>query len=242
MILSIKNIHKSYGNLNVLQDFSLELDKSRIHCFFGPSGCGKTTLMHVMAGILKPDSGEIIIPKDIRFSYIFQEERLLPWMTVEENVALVLQDLKDQGSIERQVKASLSLVELNDFAKYFPSELSGGMRQRVSIARAFAYEGEVLAMDEPFKGLHLKLKQNLMDAIYKYWTLHKPYTYFITHDIDDALYIADDIYIFDGPPMRLVEKINIQIPHELRKDHPELLMDYKIKLSNQTTSLTQPSN
>ena len=231
MNLSIKNIYKSYGDLKVLKDFSLELDKNRIHCFFGPSGCGKTTLMHVMAGILKPDSGAVIMSEDMRFSYIFQEERLLPWMTVEENVALVLQDQKDTERVKRQVKASLSLVELNDFANYYPNELSGGMRQRVSIARAFAYEGDVLAMDEPFKGLHLKLKQNLMDAIYKYWVLHKPQTYFITHDIDDALYIADDIYIFDGPPMRIIERMDIRVPHELRKTNPELLVDYKIKLS-----------
>ncbi|PKM57752.1 MAG: ABC transporter ATP-binding protein [Firmicutes bacterium HGW-Firmicutes-3] len=231
MNLSIKNIHKSYGDLKVLHDFNLELDKNRIHCFFGPSGCGKTTLMHVIAGILKPDSGDIIMPPDMRFSYIFQEERLLPWMTVKENVALVLLDKKDKAYVESQVKASLSLVELNDFADYYPNELSGGMRQRVSIARAFAYEGDVLAMDEPFKGLHLKLKQSLMDAIYKYWILHKPQTYFITHDIDDALYIADDIYIFDGPPMRIVERIDIQVSHELRKTNPELLMAYKMKLS-----------
>ncbi|MDF1617207.1 ABC transporter ATP-binding protein [Petrocella sp. FN5] len=230
MNLSIKNIHKSYGELKVLEDFNLELDKSRIHCFFGPSGCGKTTLMHVMAGILKPDSGQIIMSSDVRFSYIFQEERLLPWMTVKENVALVLQE-KAPAYVERKVLESLSLVELSDFSQYYPSALSGGMRQRVSIARAFAYEGDVLAMDEPFKGLHLKLKQNLMDAIYKYWVLHKPFTYFITHDIDDALYIADDIYILDGPPMKIIEKINIEVPHELRKTNPELLMDYKMRLS-----------
>jgi len=231
MNVFVKNIYKSYGELKVLENFNLELDKGRIHCFFGPSGCGKTTLLHIMAGILKADSGDITMSQGMRFSYIFQEERLLPWMTVEENVALVLQNLKDQPWVDRQVKASLSLVELNDFAHYYPSELSGGMRQRVSIARAFAYEGDVLAMDEPFKGLHLQLKQNLMDAIYKYWVLHKPHTYFITHDIDDALYIADDVYIFDGPPMRIVEKINIQVPHELRKTNPELLIDYKMKLS-----------
>lgn len=227
MSIQIKQLYKSFGALKVLDDFNMTLDSKRIHCLFGPSGCGKSTLLNLMAKIQTPDAGEINGIEDLRLSFVFQEERLLPWRTVSENVQLVLENRFDKSEIKDRIKQVLDLVELTAFQDYYPAALSGGMKQRVSLARAFAYEGDVLAMDEPFKGLHFEMKRDLMDAIVSYWQSHMPYTIFITHDVDEALYIADDIYILEGPPLKICKHLDISVPHDVRKRDPDSLNTYK---------------
>ncbi|SHJ28068.1 NitT/TauT family transport system ATP-binding protein [Geosporobacter subterraneus DSM 17957] len=230
MELLIKDLHKNYGSLEVIAGLNIALPSGRIHCVFGPSGCGKTTLMNILTGLIQPDKGEIQGFSNKTFSYIFQEDRLLPWCTVEENLLFVLENRYERSEAVKRVDKYLSLVDLERFRKSYPEELSGGMRQRVTIARAFAYGGDIFAMDEPFKGLHLELKKTLMDYIIHYWYDKKPFFIFITHDIDEALYLADDIYVFQGPPLNLEKQITIDIPHIRRECRKEQMNHYKALL------------
>ncbi len=230
MSIQLQDVCKAYGDFKVLDHFNLTIDRKRIHCLFGPSGCGKSTLLTLIAGISAPDLGTIKGTDVLKFSYVFQEERLLPWRTVKENIQFVLQSHKDKHSAHTQVQRVLELVELTQFQNHYPNELSGGMKQRVSLARAFAYAGDVLAMDEPFKGLHFDLKRDLMDAIVAYWQNYSPYTIFITHDVEEALYIADDIYMLEGPPLQIKKQVYIPVPHDVRKRDPDSLLPYRAAL------------
>jgi NitT/TauT family transport system ATP-binding protein len=210
--IQIKEIYKSYSDLKVIEGLNLSFPSNRIHCFFGPSGCGKTTLVNIITKITDVDSGQIEGVQGKTFSYIFQEDRLLPWATLEANILFVLQSIYSKAEAVKLTEKYLSLVDLLKFKNYYPDELSGGMKQRASIARAFAYGGDMLVMDEPFKGLDFELKKVLMDYIVNYWYQNNPFLLFITHDIDEALYLADDIHIFDGPPLNMKKKISIEIP------------------------------
>jgi len=226
MSIEMKNISKSFKKVDVLSNFNFTLEKDKIQCLFGPSGCGKTTLLNILSGITPLDAGVINGRESMTFSYVFQEERLLPWCTVEENLRFVLKDKLEKPKMDEKISEVLMLVELENHKNAYPNELSGGMRQRVALARAFAYGGDILAMDEPFKGLHLELKLTLMDYVIAYWKKNKPYMLFITHDADEALYIADHLYLLTGPPLKIERKLSIDVMHEDRKNNPELLWKY----------------
>lgn len=211
MTIEIINLSKSYDKLQVLDDFNLKIEKNKIYCLFGPSGCGKTSLLNILAATLSGDSGKIKGIENLSISYIFQEERLLPWKTVRENIELVIPHDRDDIEKKKYIDQVLKLVKLEDFQDYYPDKLSGGMKQRVSFARAFSYRGDLLIMDEPFKGLHLDLKLELMDAIREYLKKNNSYTVFVSHDIEEAKYIADEIIYLEGPPLRILKiEDNIQ--------------------------------
>ena len=209
MSLKIENLNKSFQNINLFQDFNFEIQENTISCILGPSGCGKTTLLNIISNTVKQDSGNFTGYKDKIISYIFQEPRLLPWKTVKENVSFVI---KDQALTEEKSKIIdkyLRLVELENFADYYPSKLSGGMKQRVAIARAFSYSSDLILMDEPLKALDLKLKFNLMKAFRRIWQTDKRTVLFVTHDIDEALLLGNDIYVFSKAPVKIKEKFTI---------------------------------
>lgn len=227
MKLQVNNLHKSYGNLQVLSNFNIDFSKEGIHCLFGPSGCGKTTLLNILVGLTPYDKGEILGFNNKSFSYIFQEERLLPWTTVEENIEFVLEGKGNKDDIKERIEKSLSLVELLNFRKSYPHELSGGMKQRASIARAFAYEGDILIMDEPFRGLHFELKKTLMNYIIDYWNEKKGVFIFITHDIDEVLHMADHIHVLQGPPLTLEKQFTITIPQHEREGNFDIIREYR---------------
>lgn len=210
MGIEFVNLSKKYGENKVLEDFNLVLKTQGIHCLFGPSGCGKTTLLNLLSGGLTQDSGTIRLSEDERLAYVFQEDRLLPWRTVYENVAFVLKDLAPEV-VKNRVEKVLKLVELWPFKDQRPKALSGGMKQRVSLARAFAYNSTVLVMDEPFKGLDLGIKTTLMDYVKRYQAETGNQVIFITHDVEEALYIATDIYLLKGGPLQLVNVFNVHV-------------------------------
>ncbi|HAF29246.1 MAG TPA: ABC transporter ATP-binding protein [Bacteroidales bacterium] len=210
MSLIIKNLYKSFQDINLFQDFNIEIQEHTIACILGPSGCGKTSLLNMISGSLQPDSGDLLGFNSKTISYIFQEPRLLPWKTVLENIVYVLPD-----SISKKEKHEIALryselVELTDFNNYYPSKLSGGMKQRVSIARAFSYPSDLILMDEPLKALDLKLKLNLMKSFRRLWQPDKRSVIFVTHDIDEALLIGNDIYVFSKAPVLIKEKFSIK--------------------------------
>lgn len=206
--MKLIDINKSYGSLAVLKNFSLEFEENKICCLLGPSGCGKTTILNIISslveyeGIVKRERGNI--------SYIFQDQRLLPNLTVEKNLEYVLLSTGMNKS-ERMEKIDkvLALIELKDKKKSYPYQLSGGMLQRTAMARAFIYPSNLLLMDEPFKGLDISLKKRLIDEFLKLWSRDKRTVVFVTHDIDEALLIADRIVLLsDKAEIILDEKVN----------------------------------
>ncbi len=209
--MTIKNLCKSYGDNVVLKDFSLDIKPCTITCIIGESGCGKTTLLNLIAGIIEPNSGSIDIGQST-VSYLFQEPRLLPWRTALENVAIALKGDKDKA------KEALEMVNLEDSLDKYPSELSGGMKQRVAMARAFSYPSSLILMDEPFQNLDIKLKNNLLNQFLKLWEKDKnedrKTVLWVTHDITEACLVADLVLCVSSKPM----KINSAFPIELNRN------------------------
>ncbi len=207
MGISINNASKKFGGKPVLDGLSLELPQNGTVCFFGPSGCGKTTLLRCIAGLEKLDAGTVSGVKGQKLSFLFQEDRLLPWCTAQENVAVVLAC----GKKERCAKAGqwLGAVGLADSLALYPRQMSGGMRQRAAAARALAYGGDVFFLDEPFQKLDGENKRKLME-LFRRRTEGK-LTLLVTHDMDEALRLAGTVYVLSGPPLRIagVKKVGI---------------------------------
>jgi NitT/TauT family transport system ATP-binding protein len=158
MSFKLDKICKSYGDNVIFRDFDMEFEEGVISCILGPSGCGKTTLLNIIGSIAEPDSGVLSGFSDKKFSYIFQEPRLLPWKTVRGNIEFVLNRTLPARERRENADKLINMVELNGFANYYPAQLSGGMKQRVSIARAFASPSDIILMDEPLAHDTLVLK------------------------------------------------------------------------------------
>ncbi|MFZ2339201.1 MAG: ABC transporter ATP-binding protein [Bacteroidales bacterium] len=230
MRLEIKDLHKKFDNLSLFSDFSIEFHEGMITSILGPSGCGKTTLLNIIGDIVKPDSGILTGFRDKTISYIFQDPRLLPWKTVEENIDFVLGRDMAAGQRKKITDQLIKLMELEDFAGYYPSKLSGGMRQRVSIARAFAYPSDIILMDEPLKGLDIKLKLNLIRIFSRMWQADKRTVIFVTHDVDEALLLGNDIIVLSRPPAQIILKQQIPVPSENRSLESEYFKDLEQNL------------
>jgi NitT/TauT family transport system ATP-binding protein len=209
MKLGLKNITKAYGPLSIFRDFSLSFNANSINCILGPSGCGKTTLLNIITGTIEPDSGSAEDFRGLSLSCVFQEPRLLPWKTVRENVAFVLKERLPQEELKAKVDEYIELVQLQNFSDYYPAKLSGGMKQRVSLARAFSYSSDIILLDEPFKALDYKLKNNLIDEFLKLWERDKRTVIFVTHDVDEALLIGHHIFLFSQAPVELTARYDI---------------------------------
>jgi len=194
MAIVLNQIVKTYGQSTVIDHLDLILPSEGIVCLTGPSGCGKTTLMRLVSGLEKPDAGMISGVDKMVFSMVFQEDRLLPWLTAAENLDLVL---------HKPVSGRyLDLVRLGEDSNKYPGELSGGMRRRVALARALAYESDVLVLDEPFKGMDENLRETMIELVRS--ERRNRLVYLITHDAYEARRLADSILQFEGPPLRQV--------------------------------------
>jgi NitT/TauT family transport system ATP-binding protein len=230
MSLEIKSLYKAYDGNPVFSDFSIVFPEGTITCILGPSGCGKTTLLNIIGNILKPDSGTVTGFNGKAVSYIFQDPRLLPWKTVEENIRFVVSKELPEEERRRKTNQFISLVDLDDFAGYYPSKLSGGMRQRVSIARAFAFPSDIILMDEPLKGLDIKLKLNLIRTFSLIWQADKRTVIFVTHDVDEALLLGNEIVVLSNAPARIVTSEKVEAPVTERSPDTDNLKAIKKRL------------
>ncbi len=211
MIVKLENIYKSYGSVDVLKDISLNIEKDEILCILGPSGCGKSTLLNIISGLLQSDVGSVNRITD-RIGYVFQEDRLLPWKTVYENIKFV-----EDKTPQKDVYKLIADIGLEGFENCFPHELSGGMRQRCSIARAFNYHSEFLLMDEPFKSLDYTLRIKMIGQLIKVWEKTSNSIIFVTHEIDEALLLGNKVIVLTNRPAQIAKTFEIKIKQSERK-------------------------
>lgn len=216
--ISIRNLtkvfYKKQGSVTALDDITLTIDEGEFVCLVGPSGCGKTTLLRILADLEKPSIGDFKIAtggKDRPLqSMVFQERGVIPWLTVEENVAFGLKMRKTPSHIVKErTNYYLKKTGLDKYASLYPKELSGGMKQRVSIARAFANDPEILLMDEPFASLDEQNKFLLQEELLSIWAETGKTVLFITHSIDEALLLSDRILLMSSQPGRIIEEIEV---------------------------------
>jgi NitT/TauT family transport system ATP-binding protein len=213
--IRIRDLHKIFGTLVAVDGVSVEIAHGEFFMIVGPSGCGKTTLLRILAGLDSITSGtiEIETPNSQRpvNSMIFQGDSIFPWMTVWNNAAYGLKMRRVPASTIKEVVGHyLARTGLTRFADYYPHQLSGGMRQRVSIARAFANDPEILLMDEPFSALDAQNKLLLQEELLRIWEEHKKTVVFITHSVDEAVFLGDRIMVMTAQPGKV--KAFVQVP------------------------------
>ena len=224
--LHLAGIRKRYDGIAVLGGVSLDVDASEIVAVVGPSGCGKSTLLRLVSGLDTRFEGRIAIgERDVRgpdraVGVVFQEPRLLPWLSVAENVAF---GLADRGSPRARelVRETLGVVGLASFAGALPKELSGGMAQRAALARALVTEPQVLLLDEPFSALDAFTRMRLQDHLLAAWLRYRPTLVFVTHDLDEAVYLADRVVLLTDRPARVSDVLRVapERPRDRRDPH-----------------------
>ena len=235
MTIEIKNICKSFEgknkNLSVLKDINLTINDGELICLLGPSGCGKTTLLRLIAGLEQPSSGEIIANGEVvkkpsgDRAVIFQQYSLFPWLTVLQNVTFGLEMTK-KGTKEENIAAAeryLESVGLIDFKDSYPHELSGGMKQRVAIIRSLLNHSPILLMDEPFSAVDMQTRHKLQEQLIGVWKRFKNTIVFVTHDVDEAVYLADKIVIMDKNPGKIANIINVDIERPRKRESEEFI-------------------
>ncbi len=207
-ILEIKNLKKQFGNLEIIDNLNLSVRKGEFLVLFGPNGCGKTTFLRLIANLIKPSSGKIRLGnknKSCRIGFVFQEDRLLPWKTVFENIDIVAKNFfRDEKQRKKIIKKYLDVVGLNSFANYYPNKLSGGMKQKVALVRALVIEPEIILMDEPFRALDIHSKIKFQKEILKIWRKTGKTIIFVTHDIQEALRMAQKLVLLSERPSKVL--------------------------------------
>ncbi len=237
--LQVCNLSKTFKNqgkqLTVLENINLQLHESEFVCIVGASGCGKSTLLNILAGLIQPSSGEIRVDDEVvpgpgpDRGMVFQNYTLYPWLTVSENVGFGSR-LRRLSSSERKQRIAyfLEVVGLTRFAKAYPSQLSGGMKQRVAIARALANEPEVLLMDEPFGALDAQTKEQMQQFLLELWKQTNTTIFMITHDVEEAIFLSQRLYVMSAHPGQIKEEIAIALPEH---------RDVEIKLTPKFTDI-----
>ena len=222
--VKIDNVKKIYNSRNgemiALNGVSLDIYENEFICVVGPSGCGKSTLLNIIAGLLEPSSGKVycdgkeVVGTGTERGVVFQQYALFPWMTVKKNVmfGLNLQGIKGAEAEEKAMKY-IKMVQLEDFLDHYPKELSGGLKQRVAIARAYAVNPSVLLMDEPFGALDAQTRTQLQSELLETWEKERKTCFFITHDVDEAIILAQKVIIMSARPGRIKEIVDINIPY-----------------------------
>jgi ABC-type nitrate/sulfonate/bicarbonate transport system ATPase subunit len=240
-ILKVEHLCHSYDRLEVLEDITFSVYQGEIVCILGPSGCGKTTLLRILAGLVPSRQGSVkLLGHDMgenaasrqHIGMVFQEPRLLPWRTTTDNVGLPFELRgEERGEAEEAaISAALNMVSLPEFTSAFPHQLSGGMRQRVALARALVTNPAVLLLDEPLTGLDMRTREELQDEITAIRAQTRKSMIWVTHDPQEAVYLADRIIVLSGRPASIRGMLEVYSPHpRLRSDPAAAAMETRIR-------------
>ncbi|WP_312755540.1 ABC transporter ATP-binding protein [Rummeliibacillus suwonensis] len=223
--IEVKSVHFSYGETEILQDINLEVKEGEFLVLMGPSGSGKSTLLRMLANLSQPKSGQILFDSPLDLAVVFQDYSLFPWLTAEENIVLALKQKlkknKTKKELQQLAEQYLTLVQLGHAVKKYPGEMSGGMRQRAAIARALSVGSDLVLMDEPFGALDPLTRIQLQDLILQINHDQKRTIVFVTHDVEEAIILADRIVMFSpGPPGKVVDVI--EVPFEKPRNRKQL--------------------
>jgi ABC-type nitrate/sulfonate/bicarbonate transport system ATPase subunit len=237
--IRFESFTKYFGDLLVLDNIDATLYENEFICIVGPTGCGKTTLANLVCGLLPPTKGRVTVdgtevdPRKHNIAFVFQEVAILPWRTVEDNIKLGL-ELKrfPKGEIKTRVHEMIDLLGLRGFEKSFPNQISGGMKQRVDIARAFCAETDLLFMDEPFCQNDEKTRFYMLNLLIQLWEKKKRTIIFVTHNIEEAVYLAERIIVFTQKPTKIREEMMVNLPRPRDVSAPEF-----VKIRERVTEL-----
>jgi NitT/TauT family transport system ATP-binding protein len=221
-----KHFEQRGESLHVLDDINLEVQEGEFICLLGPSGCGKSTLLNIVAGFERPDSGRVTIDGEEitepspRRVFVFQEYGIFPWASVWDNVALGLRDLP-AAQRDEIIRKTIDMVGLTGFEAAHPMQLSGGMKQRVEVARALAVSPDVIYMDEPFGALDSLTRLSMRAEIIRIWEQEKKTILFVTHDVDESIQLADRIVVLSARPGRIADIVQVGLDHPRDLGSPE---------------------
>ena len=222
-MIALNNVNIKFGEIVVMDNFCDAFEDNKINCILGPSGCGKTTMLNLLSGIIQEDSG--YISKPARVSYVFQEDTLVPQKTARKNLELVLKSVyKDKKELTVKINELLAISELTMAADMYPHEMSGGMRQRLALIRAFLYPSDILLMDEPFKTLDIAMKDSIIKTFLNLYEIDKRTVIFVTHDIYEALLTGDFIHVYTHKPLALQKRFTVSEKKQDRKLYSESLV------------------
>jgi ABC-type nitrate/sulfonate/bicarbonate transport system ATPase subunit len=237
--IRVKDLTKSFGDLLVLDDISFDVAEGEFISIVGPTGCGKTTFLNTLSKLIPATKGNILIdgeeanPKKHNISFVFQEPTCMPWRTVKENVAYGM-EVKgfSKEKLEERLKYILNLVGLSDTANLYPNQVSASMEQRIAVARAFAVDPDLLLMDEPYGQLDVKLRYYLEDELVRLWKALNSTVIFVTHNIEEAVYVAERILVLSNKPTKIKAEVVVDLPR------PRSLIDPKfVEVRKQVTEL-----
>jgi ABC-type nitrate/sulfonate/bicarbonate transport system ATPase subunit len=216
--LLVENVSLSFGSIVVFENISVAVERGEFVAVVGPSGCGKTTLLNLLSQFVKPTSGRVVCTERVRM--VYQTDSLFPWQTVGENINLGLRHLKDPGDRKRQLTEMLQLIKLENFANHYPHQLSGGMRQRVELARALIGDSDILLLDEPFSALDYLTRLRMRNELARMLMQLPRTVILVTHDIEEAAQLADRIIVLSDRPARVCSEFRVELarPRELTNE------------------------
>ncbi len=234
-MIRLERVSKAFPNeetgqlVQALQDVHLRVEADEFVCLIGPSGCGKSTLLNLVAGFERPTGGRVLFEGEAvrgpgpERGVVFQEPALFPWLTVEQNVAFGLRTTGVPAAERREIAGKyLALVGLSDFARARPHQLSGGMKQRVQLARVLALNPRALLMDEPFGSLDAQTRDRLQDELLDIWQTHRKTVLFVTHNVEEAVYLSDRVVVLAPPPEGIVADVPVSIPRPRNRYSEEM--------------------
>ena len=219
--LRLENVSRSFGALEVLRELTLDVEPGEFVAIVGPSGCGKTTLLNLFSGFDAPTSGRVVCKGRVRM--VYQQDGLFPWSTVSENILMGLREVRDETERGRQLEEMLSLIKLKGFEQHYPHQLSGGMRQRVELARALAGETDTLLLDEPFSSLDYLTRLRMRRELARMLRERPRTVVLVTHDIEEAAQLADRVVVLSERPTTIRCELRLKLKRPRDLTHPEVV-------------------
>ncbi|HEY0406719.1 MAG TPA: ABC transporter ATP-binding protein [Pyrinomonadaceae bacterium] len=219
--LRLENVSRSFGQLEVLRSLSLAVEAGEFVAVVGPSGCGKTTLLNLFSGFDEPTAGRVVCEGRVRM--VYQQDGLFPWSTVAENILMGLREVKDEAERGRQLEEMVSLIKLKGFERHYPHQLSGGMRQRVELARALAGEADTLLLDEPFSSLDYLTRLRLRRELARMLKERPRTVVLVTHDIEEAAQLADRVVVLSERPATIQCELSLELERPRDPTHPQVV-------------------